>query len=103
MAIIKPIPTQYGIDAAYWRVMKFVDIDIPNVRASFMLYGWVDKEAHDSDKDPLDKKIIDCQGEEFLKLAFSLTQNNETVYNALKRVCELKALELEEFSGGEQI
>lgn len=102
MAIIKSIPTQYGVDATYWRVMKFMDIDVSNVRVSFMFYGWVDQQAHDDGKDPLDKKSIDCIGAEFLALASQTTLENETVYNALKRVCELKALELD-FAGGEQI
>jgi hypothetical protein len=102
MAIIKSIPTQYGIDATYWRVMKFMDINVLNLKVSFMLYGWVDQQTHDEGKEPLDTRIIECIGAEFQTLAIQPTLENETVYSALKRVCELKALELD-FAGGEQI
>lgn len=100
MAIIKVIKTRYGVDATYWRVMKFFDIDVKSARLGFMLYGWVDQMAHDNGEDELEKITIEAQGQEFSTMAFSITLDQENVYNALKRVCETKALELEQFSGG---
>ena len=103
MAIIKAIATNYGVDATYWRVMKFQDIDVKNSRIIFHLWGWVDKDAHDESKESIDMRTVEVQGQEFAEMAFTITLDGENIYNALKRVCENKALQLEEFSGGEQV
>lgn len=102
MAIIKPIETQYGVEATYWRVMH-LDIQVHNTYLGLRFYGWVDQEAADAGKEPLDFKSMQFSGVEFQQMAISLTNDGENVYDALKRVCEAKALTTEEFQGGTQV
>lgn len=102
MAILKSIETNYGVEATYWRVMH-LDIQVNNGYLGLKFFGWVNQEAADAGKEPLDYKSMAFSGAEFQSLAISLTLDGENVYNALKRVCELKALESEIFTGGTQI
>ncbi len=99
MAIQKAIQTNFGVEATYWRVMH-LDIQVHNLYIGLRFHGWVDQAAADAGKEPLEFKSMQFTGQEFQLMAITITNNGENVYDALKRVCETKALTTEVFTGG---
>ena len=102
MAIIKSIKSRYGYNADYWRIMK-LNIEVDLTRVSITMFGWGNKDYADAGESHLEERQFFFASEEFMSMAFALPLENESIYNALKRVCEEKILLLEEFLEGEQI
>lgn len=99
MAIEKAMASNYGVEANYWRVMK-INIEVDIAQVTLVLFGWVDDQAANDGLQPLIYKQYAFYGPEFIALADSVTQDDETLHDAIKRVCEIKVLEQEEFQGG---
>lgn len=64
MALIKTLPTEYGIDASYW---KIVDLNINWLarEAHLSLLGWASLADRDAGKKEIDRKIFSFLGEDF--------------------------------------
>lgn len=102
MAIQKSIKSQFGVNAEYWRIMK-LNIEVDLTRVSIVLFGWGSKDFADNGDQHLEQRQFFFAGQEFSEMAFAIANENENIYSALKRVCEAKILELEEFYGGTQL
>lgn len=57
MALLKTIPTQYGIDATYWRITNINSFF--NGKTSVMIDGYLDKDARFESAEPLRREVRD--------------------------------------------
>jgi len=65
MALIKSIPTDFGIDATYWNIGA-VQEDFKGQGTEVTFYGYASKEAHDSGKQPLSAGKVQVTGDEYV-------------------------------------
>lgn len=56
MALLKSIPTQYGVNAEYWRILRINSSF--NGETEVSLAGYKDQAARDSGANPLDIRTI---------------------------------------------
>jgi hypothetical protein len=64
MALIKAIPTDYGIDASYWNIGA-VQEDFKGQGTEVTFYGYASKEAREAGKQPLSAGKVNIAGEEY--------------------------------------
>jgi len=65
MALIKAIPTDYGIDASYWNIGA-VQEDFKGQGTEVTFYGYASKEAREAGKQPLSAGKVNIAGEEYV-------------------------------------
>jgi hypothetical protein len=65
MALIKSIPTDYGIDASYWNIGA-VQEDFKGQGTEITFYGYANKEAREAGKQPLSAGKVNIAGEEYV-------------------------------------
>jgi hypothetical protein len=65
MALIKSIPTDYGIDASYWNIGA-VQEDFKGRGTEVTFYGYASKEARDAGKQPLSAGKVQIAGDEYV-------------------------------------
>jgi hypothetical protein len=65
MALIKAIPTDYGIDASYWNIGA-VQEDFKGKGTEVTFYGYASKEARDAGKQPLSAGKVQISGDEYV-------------------------------------
>ena len=65
MALIKSIPTEFGISADYWHIGA-VQEDFKGKGTEVTFYGYASKEARDAGKQPLSAGKIQIAGDEYV-------------------------------------
>jgi len=65
MALIKAIPTDYGIDAQYWNIGA-VQEDFKGQGTEVTFYGYASKEAREAGKQPLSAGKVQIAGDEYV-------------------------------------
>lgn len=65
MALIKFIPTDYGIDASYWNIGA-VQEDFKGRGTEVTFYGYASKEAREAGKQPLSAGKVQITGDEYV-------------------------------------
>jgi hypothetical protein len=65
MALIKAIPTDFGIDATYWNIGA-VQEDFKGQGTEVTFYGYASKEARDAGKQPLSAGKVQVTGDEYV-------------------------------------
>lgn len=79
MAIIKAIPTDFGVEAAYWNIGA-VQEDFKGRGTEVTFYGYASKEARDEGKQPLSAGKVQLAGEEYVVGA-----DRATLYAVIKQ------------------
>lgn len=72
--------TQYGINATYYKVIE-TNINYLNKTAHVTLAGWVDQEARDTNKQPIDSVSVDFTPDNF---PFNTTELDPKDINPVK-------------------
>ena len=65
MALIKSIPTDFGINAEYWNIGA-VQEDFKGKGTEVTFYGYASKEARDAGKQPLSAGKVQIAGNEYV-------------------------------------
>ena len=65
MALLKAIPTDYGIDASYWSIGA-VQEDFKGRGTEVTFYGYASKEARDAGKQPLSAGKVQIAGDDYV-------------------------------------
>ena len=65
MALIKSIPTDFGIDATYWNIGA-VQEDFKGKGTEVTFYGYANKQARDDGKQPLSAGKAQIAGPEYV-------------------------------------
>lgn len=65
MALIKSVPTDFGVDATYWNIGA-VQEDFKGKGMEVTLYGYGTKEARQNEKQPLAVARIAFTGDKYL-------------------------------------
>lgn len=65
MALIKSIPTDFGINAEYWNIGA-VQEDFKGRGTEVTFYGYANKQARDEGKQPLSAGKVQIAGEEYV-------------------------------------
>ena len=65
MALIKAIPTEFGIDANYWNIGA-VQEDFKGKGTEVTFYGYASKEAREQGKQPLSAGKVQISGDEYV-------------------------------------
>ena len=65
MALLKSIPTDFGINADYWNIGA-VQEDFKGQGTEVTFYGYANKEARDEGKQPLSAGKVQIAGEEYV-------------------------------------
>lgn len=79
MALIKAIPTDFGIDATYWNIGA-VQEDFKGKGTEVTFYGYASKEAKEDGKQPLSAGKVQLAGEEYVVGA-----DRATLYAVIKQ------------------
>jgi hypothetical protein len=65
MALIKAIPTDFGIDAEYWNIGA-VQEDFKGKGTEVTFYGYASKDAREQGKQPLSAGKVQISGEDYV-------------------------------------
>lgn len=65
MALLKAVPTDFGIDAEYWNIGA-VQEDFKGKGTEVTFYGYASKEARDAGKQPLSAGKVQIAGDEYI-------------------------------------
>ena len=65
MALLKSIPTDFGITAEYWNIGA-VQEDFKGKGTEVTFYGYASKEARDEGKQPLSAGKVQIAGDEYV-------------------------------------
>jgi len=65
MALIKSIPTDFGINAEYWNIGA-VQEDFKGKGTEVTFYGYANKEAREEGKQPLSAGKVQIAGDEYV-------------------------------------
>ncbi len=65
MALVKAIPTDYGIDASYWNIGAVAE-DFKGKGTEVTFYGYASKEAREAGKQPLAAGKVQVAGSEYV-------------------------------------
>ena len=87
MALIKSIPTDYGIDASYWNIGA-VQEDFKGQGTEVTFYGYASKEAREAGKQPLSAGKVQIAGEEYVAGA-----DRAALYSIIKQKPEFEGAE----------
>lgn len=86
MALQKELPTLYGVNASYWRIIE-LGVNYQYKIAKIRIAGYLNKEARDNNSTPLDIKAFNCNPKEFDKF-FNTDSLNELNNNPLRQAYE---------------
>jgi hypothetical protein len=78
MALLKPVKTNYGIDATYWNIFS-INEDFKNKNLEVVIVGYATKEVRDDNLDPCAWQNLQFTGDDYIKDA-----TREAIYLALK-------------------
>jgi hypothetical protein len=78
MALLKPVKTNYGIDATYWNIFSITE-DFKNKSLEVVINGYVSKEVRDENHNPVAWENLTFTDDEYIKDA-----TREAIYLALK-------------------
>ena len=84
MALSKVLPTDFGIDATYWKIVD-LNINWLSREAHISLLGWSDKVSRELGKKELSRKIFSFYGEEFPFLDIEPQNEREIAYEYIKQ------------------
>jgi len=87
MALIKAIPTDYGIDASYWNIGA-VQEDFKGKGTEVTFYGYASKEAREAGKQPLSAGKVQIAGNEYVAGA-----DRAALYSIIKQKPEFEGAE----------
>lgn len=87
MALIKSVPTDYGIPATYWKIGA-VQEDFKSRGTEVTFYGYASKEACDENRQPLSAGKIQVTGEQYVAGA-----DRAVLYGILKQRPEFESAE----------
>lgn len=79
MAIIKSIPTDFGVEASYWNIGA-VQEDFKGKGTEVTFYGYASKEAREDGKQPLSAGKVQLAGDEYVVGA-----DRATLYAVIKQ------------------
>jgi hypothetical protein len=65
MALLKAIPTEFGVEAVYWNIGA-VQEDFKGKGTEVTFYGYASKEARDSGGQPLSAGKVQIAGDEYV-------------------------------------
>ena len=65
MALIKSVPTEFGVDATYWNIGA-VQEDFKGKGTEVTLYGYASEEARTQGKQPLSAAKVQFAGDEYV-------------------------------------
>lgn len=65
MALIKAIPSDFGVDCLYWNIGA-VQEDFKGKGTEVTFYGYASKEARDEGKQPLSAGKVQIAGDEYV-------------------------------------
>ena len=65
MALIKSIPTDYGVNSEYWNIGA-VQEDFKGRGTEITFYGYASKEAREAGKQPLSAGKVGISGDEYV-------------------------------------
>lgn len=92
MALLKTIPTAYGVDAEYWKVVE-TNTDWLNRRSHVTMHGWLDQQARVDDKTPLTSRVYDWLGDDFPFVESEPQNEREIAYLKIKADAEFSGAE----------
>jgi hypothetical protein len=87
MALLKAIPTDYGIDASYWNIGA-VQEDFKGKGTEITFYGYASKEARDAGKQPLSAGKVQIAGDDYVAGA-----DRAVLYSIIKQKPEFEGAE----------
>ncbi len=87
MALIKSIPTEYGINAEYWNIGA-VQEDFKGRGTEVTFYGYANQLARMENKQPLAAGKVQVAGDEYVAGA-----DRETLYAIIKQKPEFEGAE----------
>lgn len=65
MALIKSIPTEFGVSAEYWNIGAIQE-DFKGKGTEVTFYGYANKQARDEEKQPLSAGKVQIAGDEYI-------------------------------------
>lgn len=87
MALLKSIPTDFGIDATYWNIGA-VQEDFKGKGTEVTFYGYASKQARDEGKQPLSAGKVQIAGDEYVAGA-----DRQQLYQIIKQKPEFEGAE----------
>ncbi|HYD64567.1 hypothetical protein [Azospirillum sp.] len=81
MALVKPVPTDFGIDATYWNILA-VENNRPQQAARVMMAGFASAQARTHGHQPLATVLIDLAGADYPGTADGIAY--PAIYEAIK-------------------
>ena len=82
MALLLSKPTQFGVDATYWRII-FVQIDFGSNRMAVAMAGYVNQAAREAGLDPITQEQVAFEAEAFIP-----EPSRTAVYSAVQMATE---------------
>jgi hypothetical protein len=87
MALIKAIPSDYGVDCCYWNIGA-VQEDFKGKGTEVTFYGYASKEAREQGKQPLSAGKVQIAGDEYVAGA-----DRAALYSIIKQKPEFEGAE----------
>jgi len=87
MALLKAIPSDFGIDATYWNIGA-VQEDFKGKGTEVTFYGYASKQARDEGKQPLSAGKVQIAGDEYVAGA-----DRQALYEIIKQKPEFAGAE----------
>ena len=91
MALLNPLPTQYGANAVYWKITATF-VNWLDRQCHITLHGWVDEEARRAGLTAIDRREFAWYAEQFPFAGPGdprpVGECVSTVYEAIKRLAE---------------
>ena len=87
MALLKSIPTDFGINAEYWNIGA-VQEDFKGKGTEVTFYGYANKQAREDGKQPLSAGKVQIAGDEYVAGA-----NRAALYAIIKQRPEFEGAE----------
>ena len=84
MALIKAIPTDFGIDASYWNIGA-VQEDFKGKGTEVTFYGYANEQARQDGKQPLSAGKVQIAGDEYIAGA-----DRSALYSIIKQKPEFE-------------
>ena len=87
MALLKSIPTDFGVDCHYWNIGA-VQEDFKGKGTEVTFYGYASKEARNSGKQPLSAGKVQISGDDYVAGA-----DRAALYQIIKQKPEFEGAE----------
>lgn len=84
MALSKVLPTDFGIDATYWKIVD-LNINWLSRETHISLLGWSDKVSREAGRKELARKIFSFSGDDFPFLDIEPQNEREIAYDKIKQ------------------